>query len=75
MAPVRSKKIIKIEEHIFVFLKTATGIFEVCPIQGKQCVIGNQGLLFCGCPIYAVNIFLGLELDAHEYFVEDIACL
>ena len=44
MDPVLCREAIEGEEHVLVFHETVTGLLKLCPVEGKEGIIGNQGL-------------------------------
>ncbi len=44
MDPVLSREVIEGEEHVFVFHEAVTGLLELCFVEGKERIVGNQGL-------------------------------
>jgi len=66
--PVLCREVIEGEEHILVFHETVTGLLKLCPVEGKEGIIGNQGLFLCRRHRDVVDLFLGfghLIQDVH----------
>ncbi|OPY74145.1 MAG: hypothetical protein A4E62_00001 [Syntrophorhabdus sp. PtaU1.Bin002] len=62
MDPVLGRKVIEGKENIFVFHKAVTSFLELCSIEGKEDIIGHQGLFSGGGHAHVVDLFLGLRL-------------